>query len=143
MFNDFLDFCDSISTEEQNWETFFPLGVNLLFVNVDDDSNLRMEKFVFEPASSQFLFASTDDRDFYLLLNTASTASFLLFQDADKPVKPPIGYVYEIVIDDDGDGVRDPGETTYVGSSTRIERRFRDHETLDDMIDDPNHKIKI
>ena len=98
---------------------------------------------MFEPASSQFLFESPEARDLSWLLNPASPSSFLLFEDADKPVKKRIGFVYEIFIDDNGNGKRDPGEDVYVGSSARIKRRFRDHEVLDEMIDNPKRKIKI
>jgi len=143
VFNSLADFSEAITHEEANWATFFPLGVNLLVINVDDDSVVTMEKFVFEPASSQFLFESPEARDLFWFLNPASPSNFLLFENANKPVKEPIGYVYEIFIDDNGNGKRDPGEDVYVGSSTRIQKRFRDHEALGEMIDNPKHKIVI
>ena len=145
VFNHFGDFVQSITFEEENWATFFPLGVNLLCLSMHDDSNMVMEHFVFEPALSQFLVANSDDQAFYFLLNPTSTANFLLYQNADKPVKNPIGYVYEVFIDDNGNGKRDAGEDVYVGSSTRtrIGRRFRDHEVMDEMIDNPKHEVLI
>ena len=47
---------------------------------------------MFEPASSQFLFESPEARDLFWLLNPASPSNFLLFEDADKPVKKRIGF---------------------------------------------------
>ena len=42
VFNSLSDFAESITHEEDNWATFFPLGVNLLVINVDDDSVVTM-----------------------------------------------------------------------------------------------------
>jgi hypothetical protein len=65
-----------------------------------------------------------------------------LFQDADKPVKPPIGHIYVIWIDANDNGDRDPGEDTYVGSSTKVEDRFLVHDQ-NGMLDNPKGKIKV
>jgi hypothetical protein len=128
VFNNYADYLASISFEEDDWDAFFPLGVNLTYIGFDtQESQILYEKFVYEPASSQYLFETPANATLFGLLNPGSTAFFRLYQDGDKPVKKPIGHIYVIFTDTNGNGVHDPGENVYVGSTTTINTRFHDH----------------
>jgi len=143
VFSEYADYLESISHEEANWSTFFPLGVNLVFLDFDDaNDEILYEKFVYEPASGQYLFADAPRQALHSLMNPSSVLYFGLFQEAEKPVKTTIGHIYVIWIDTNSNGVRDPGEDTYVGSSTRVENRFLVHDQ-NGMLNDPKGTIKV
>jgi hypothetical protein len=124
LFTDESDFYSSIDFEEDIWSTFFPLGVNLTFELQNEFGYPITRKFVFEPASNQFLFESATEASLFAGFNPISSALayFGTFGEADKPVKHVIGWVYTVWHDLDKDGVLDPNEPVYVGSTESPDR---------------------
>ncbi len=141
VFSNWDDFVEAIEFEEDTLRDFFPLGANLTFWETEEDNwGLQREhKYVFEPESDQFLFENAETADFFRLLNPSSFASFVLFADGDKPVRPVIGWVYVVVVTNDDDST-----TTYVGSTGvgPHKTRWKNHDHID-LFSDPTAVITV
>lgn len=119
----------------------------LIFIRTDStallyEGKLQTEfqaKYVYEPEFDQFLFEDAATASFFRLLNPSSFASFALFADGNKPVRPVIGWVYVVVITN-----TDGSTTTYVGSTGvgPHKDRWKNHDHID-LFKDPTAVITV